>query len=104
MARLTDIFSSDDRDTSSSSSREQDSSDTTTIDSVLDSATDATQDGVSFSNQNYSEDEDGNVEASRTDLEVGGTDLGNNLDVENMLENMTNSSSSSSESSETQDA
>lgn len=91
MARnLSDVFSSDDNDQNTSSD--------TNTNQNADVNADASNDGINISNESYRRDEDGEVSYDRTEADTGNTDLGGNLDIDNMVDNITNTSSSSSNS------
>lgn len=87
MPGLSDVFGSDENENSQSSQ--------TNADQNADATTDASNDGISLSNESYSRDEDGNESYDSSNLDTGSTDLGNSLDVDSMIDSMTDSASSS---------
>lgn len=88
-SRFSDIFSSENSD--------QDASSDTNIDQNADANADASNDGVMFETESYSRNEDGEEQYDRTSLDTGNTDLGGDLDVDSMVDNLTDLSSSTSD-------
>ncbi len=87
MARLSDVFGSDDNQSNQSSNSNADQN--------ADGSGNASNDGVSVSNESYSRDEDGGESYDSTSADAGGTDVGGEGDLDSMVESMTDSSSSS---------
>ena len=87
MARLSDIFNSDENESNQSSD--------TNADQNADASGNASNDGISIQSESYSRDEDGNESYDSTSIDTGSTDLRGDLDLDSMIENMTDNSNSS---------
>jgi hypothetical protein len=82
-----EIFRSDDNDQSGSSD--------TNADNNAGSDTGGSNDGLSLSTESSDQSDDGASSSDSTNLDVGGADAGNGLDVNSILDNMTSGDSSS---------
>ena len=91
---LSDIFG----DVLSSEDNEQQSSSETNSDQNADADADASNDGINITTESYSRDEDGEVSYDRTELDTGDTDVGTRLDIDNVIDSMSESMSRSGES------
>lgn len=81
--------------TSENSDRSANADSDTETDQRADANTDSSNDGVRAETESDSRDQDGEVSYDRTSLETGETDVSFNLELENMIDSMSDLSNSS---------